>query len=172
MERWRVVCEDCLGTAYEVLTKCLRSAYEVSTSSLGILRGRGVCKFNYATFQRDCFFISDPVIRDSATKPLNIRIRENKIVKHSGRWLSCNNHMHTTTLPTFHESFFYPGSDVSPRWIDKRFFAPIHLKTIKPLWSWVRAWVHPSFVLFQNTWRGQEDLLFIFWIPWVFHLYR
>ena len=127
---------------------------------------------NKATFQTHSLSISDPVVRDSTPNPLNISIWEDQVVKHSGRWLGRYQHMHNAALPTFQNSFFNPGSNIPPRRIDKRLFPPRHLKSIEVNWPWVGAWVEPSIVVFQNTWRVRNtcslsDLFpgyFIYWM--------
>ena len=114
--------------------------------------------------------MSDPVVRHASPNPFNICIWENEIVEHSGRWLGRNQHMHNTTLPTFQNCFLRPGSDISTWRIDKCLLPPRHLKPIELIWPWMRAWVEPSIVFFQNTWRGQEYLFFIWFVSLVFHL--
>ena len=69
--------------------------------------------------------------------------------------------MHRTAFPTFNQSPIDPGSEISPGWIHKGLVLPIQLKTVIAFWPWMWTGVEPAFVLLQDTWRAQGNLLFV-----------
>ena len=59
------------------------------------------CKLDKAAFKTHGRFVPEPMIRNSSSYPLHLRVWENDILEHFGSGLGWQKHMDTTAFPAF-----------------------------------------------------------------------